>query len=90
MKSPAPEVTIAEWMLSKFESEGQLFQVDAVMGIEQSFGSEFLYDNENGNQAISKKVLKEFRKLTEGRVVWSRSEFCWLPKSKHDAGRTTE
>jgi hypothetical protein len=31
-----------------------------------------VYENENGNLAINRQVLKEFRKLTEKTVVWER------------------
>ncbi|EPL0635741.1 DUF6953 family protein [Acinetobacter baumannii] len=41
------------------------------------FGDDFVSENENGNLTISKVVLKEFRKLTEGEVVWMRSEKAW-------------
>ncbi|HFF4591027.1 TPA: DUF6953 family protein, partial [Acinetobacter baumannii] len=45
--------------------------------IQEIFGDDFVSENENGNLTISKVVLKEFRKLTEGEVVWMRSEKAW-------------
>ena len=47
------------------------------MGNQEIFGDDFVSENENGNLTISKVVLKEFRKLTEGEVVWMRSEKAW-------------
>ena len=47
------------------------------MKIEQTCGEEHVYTNKNGNFAISKDVLKEFRKLTEGKVKWERGERAW-------------
>ncbi|MDW5462245.1 hypothetical protein R7J44_20445, partial [Acinetobacter baumannii] len=44
---------------------------------QEIFGDDFVSENENGNLTISKVVLKEFRKLTEGEVVWMRSEKAW-------------
>lgn len=41
---------------------------------------DLVYTNENGGWAIDRVVLAEFRKLTEGRVVWSRSELRWRPR----------
>ncbi|MBV6597622.1 hypothetical protein FPK85_20910, partial [Acinetobacter baumannii] len=49
----------------------------AVWEIQEIFGDDFVSENENGNLTISKVVLKEFRKLTEGEVVWMRSEKAW-------------
>lgn len=40
---------------------------DIVWKIQERFGQEFIHENENGNLAIGKDVLKEFRKLTEGK-----------------------
>jgi hypothetical protein len=33
-----------------------------------------LRENDSGNDAINKDVLREFRKLTEGIAVWERGE----------------
>ncbi|WP_407637957.1 DUF6953 family protein [Acinetobacter brisouii] len=33
------------------------------------FGDEFIHEKENRNLSIAKDVLKEFRKLIEGKVV---------------------
>lgn len=90
MAEACKERLIAEWMLSEFKKHGELFQVDAVMGIEKHFGPGFIDTNDNGNQAISRKVLSEFRVLTDGLVSWSRSERCWKPKAETDTGRLTE
>lgn len=62
---------VARWMLSEFEKAGELYQSDAVDGIEREFGPDFIYDNDLGNQAIDRTVLVAFRKLTEGNVVWN-------------------
>jgi len=90
MNSWSMEQAIAEWMLGEFEKDGELFQVDAVSGIERLFGTEYVGTGNGGSQAISPKVLAEFRRLTEGTVVWSRSERCWRRKSPIDVGRLTD
>jgi hypothetical protein len=46
-----------------------MYQETVVYEILDRFGEEFVYDNENGNLAIARPVLKEFRKLTEDSVV---------------------
>ena len=70
--------SIAEWMLKQLDEKNKyLYQEDVAHKIKQEFGDEFVYLNENGNLAIDKKILKEFRKLTEGKVVWDRGEIAW-------------
>ena len=67
---------VAEWMLSQFKGR-MLYQEEVVWKIKKEFGEDYYYQNENGNYAIHKKVLAEFRKLTDGKVVWSRGEKAW-------------
>jgi hypothetical protein len=75
---------VAQWMRDKVLSENYMYQEDIVYEIAQKFGEEYVYDNENGNLAISKKVLKEFRRLTEETVVWERGERCWRKREPSD------
>lgn len=67
---------VADWMLSQFKDQ-ILYQEDVVWEIKNEFGEDYVYENKNGNYAIHKKVLNEFRKITEGKVIWSRSEKAW-------------
>ncbi|MDA2937028.1 hypothetical protein MYX75_02035 [Acidobacteria bacterium AH-259-A15] len=87
---PTPR-EVAEWMLQELKRQESLYQEEAVYEIEHKFGAEFVYENENGNPAISRKVLKEFRELTEETVVWERSERMWRFRESYDsAGRLAE
>ncbi len=61
-----------------------LEQETAVYEVEKRFGEEHTYTNDNGNTAISKKVLAEFIKLTEENVVWDRRERTWRFRSVGD------
>ena len=61
-----------------------LYQDEAAWSIQKTFGKEFVYQNENGNLAISKKVLAEFRELTEKSAVWDRSQRAWRPRHASD------
>ena len=65
---------VAEWMAAKIKEEEWYPQELFAGEIEDLFGEEFTYMNENGNRAIDKKVLREFRKLTADTVVWERGE----------------
>ncbi len=70
---------VAEFMISEIGNKGHLYQEYLVHDIETKFGEEYVYENENGNLAISKKVLNEFKKLKEANgIEWDRSERCWV------------
>jgi hypothetical protein len=73
-------------MLKQLESEQPplLYQEVIVYDIAQNFGDEFVYTNQNGNLAISRRVLEEFRKLTEATVVWERGERMWRKREPYD------
>ncbi len=81
MSTPAE---VAEWMANEVRSKGELYQQDAVDAIERLFGADHVYDNENGNPAISKPVLAAFRKLTESDVIWIRGERYWRRREQAD------
>jgi len=68
---------VAEWMAAQVEAAPYVYQETIASKIGRQFGSEFVYTNENGNPAIDKSVLKQFRKLTEGKIVWERSDRSW-------------
>lgn len=79
------EKDIADWMLEELQrNDGYLYQHEIVEDIEEKFGEQFVYENDNGNLAISKKVLNEFKKLTQKSVVWERGEKCWRLREEFD------
>jgi hypothetical protein len=73
---------VAEWMAAELERTRELDQETAVDRIARLFGKEFTYTNENGNPAIDRRVLKEFRKLSEDYVVWDQGERMWRKRGK--------
>lgn len=75
---------VAKWMLEKIEKDRELYQADTVFEIEKRFGGQYVYENENGNMAIDRTVLKEFRKLTGKTIVWERGERYWRFRQKGD------
>jgi hypothetical protein len=85
-------IGVAHWMLEQINKKRELYQNEVVYQIEDKFGPQFVYENQSGNLAISREVLKEFRKLTEDTVVWYRSELCWRIRSAGDpkVGRLVE
>jgi hypothetical protein len=75
---------VAKWMADKIQEEEWYPQELFAGEIEDLFGDEFTYVNENGNRAIDKKVLAEFRKLTKDTVVWERGERRWRLREDYD------
>jgi hypothetical protein len=84
-------IDVAEWMLEELKRVDYLYQETVVCEISSKFGDEFTYLNDNGNLAISKKVLSAFKKLNDGEVVWERGEKAWRFRQSYDsAGRQQE
>lgn len=82
---------VAEWMIQRLEEDEFLYQEVVVYEIEERFGDSFVYENESGNLAISRKVLAEFRRLTEKDVVWEKGQRCWRKRESFDPeGRQAE
>lgn len=75
---------IAEWMLEELNREKYLYQEVIVYDLVKKFGEQFTYTNENGNLAIDKGVLREFRNLTESTVVWVRADRAWRFREDFD------
>lgn len=74
----------AQWMLDKLKAGGVLVQEQAAWELHNT-DSSLTYQNDNGNLAISKKVLAEFNKITgDGDVVWSRSDRLWRFREPSD------
>ena len=83
VKSKLTAKDVAEYMKKQLDQQKYLYQEVIVYEIEAKFGSDFVYINENGNLAIGRNVLKEFRKITPN-VVWERGERCWRLREEYD------
>jgi hypothetical protein len=75
----------AAWMHEQIEKNGALYQDEAAAEITARFGDECTYQNDNGNLAINRQVLKQFRTLTETTVVWDSVERMWRRREKYDS-----
>lgn len=82
--STTPE-DVAQWMMEEIKRVNHLYQETVVYDINNKFGDEFTYINENGNPAISEKVLAAFRRLKEGDVIWERGEKMWRFRKSFDS-----
>jgi hypothetical protein len=82
---------VATMMAQQLRAKGELLQVDAVAEIAAKFGDVCVYENENGNLAVHRDILSEFRKLTDPDFVWDRGERLWRKREEYDAsGRQAE
>lgn len=84
MPHPTPR-EVAVFMVQRLDADTILYQDVIACEINDKFGNDFVYTNDNGNLAIDRDVLAEFRKLTEGRVVWCRGERYWRFKEEFDS-----
>lgn len=80
----ATPLIVAKWMVGAFDSAGILDQHFAAHGIEERFGSDFVYINENANLAIDRRVLQAFRDLTGDDVIWSSGDLAWRRREPWD------
>jgi hypothetical protein len=72
--------------------DGMLYQEHAAWEIAKRFGDDLIYyDDISGNPRISTPVLTAFRKLTEGSVVWVRTDRYWRKRQNDEpAGRQAD
>lgn len=91
-KKEIKPIDVAQWMHEYINKNKELYHEDVVYKIEEKYGSGFVRYNQQGNMVLNKEVLKEFRKLTEPDIVWSRSELYWRLRNKDDPkkGRIVE
>ena len=69
---------IAEWMAAWLDAHQVLRQQEAAAMIQERFGAQFVYRDQYGYLAISRKVLYQFRKLTADLVVWEVRDGNWF------------
>jgi hypothetical protein len=80
----ATSAQVAKYMLARLRKESPLYQKQIVDDIKARFGERFVYINENGNPAIDREVLREFRELDEDKVVWVKGLGAWRWRREDD------
>lgn len=75
---------IAAWMKEQIPEKAYLRQNRVANMIFRDFGPEYIYKNKNGNRAIRKDILDEFRDITGDEIVWSRSQQAWRKRQDRD------
>lgn len=75
---------VAQWMFQELERVDYLYQNIVVYDIASNFGDCFTSINANGNLAIRKDVLAQFKKVTGDAVIWERGQRLWRKRQPHD------
>ena len=81
----ANEEDVANWMVEQIHEKRFLHQEEVVYKIKQKFGESFTYVKPNGNLAISRIVLRAFKRVSGKSVVWERGERMWRARTDHDS-----
>ena len=70
---------IALWMMNHIRERAPkaVYQSTVVATIRSTYGAEWSYTNDNGNWAIDRKVLAEFKKIKTPDVVWNMGGQYW-------------
>jgi hypothetical protein len=68
---------VAQWMLSKIEKDGCIYQDDVVDYLVKTENEGLLRENSDGNLVVGSHVLEAFRSLTEKTVVWVKPDRYW-------------
>ena len=75
---------IAKWMLAQLDKNNGYLEHYPVISHLHDTDKDLVYMNRNGGWAIDPTVLAAFRKLTEGKIVWSRGELRRRIRNKYD------
>lgn len=65
------------WMRSQLDKDGCLYQDDVVDYLVKEGTEALLRENSDGNLVLERKLLNEFRKLTQDEVVWVKPDKYW-------------
>lgn len=79
------EKKVAQWMFDKLQDGRYFYQEVAVYQIMDEFGKVYTCLNGNGNRAINKKVLTEFKKISGDKVIWERGSRAWRLRGEYDS-----
>ena len=75
---------VAQWMAEQLVHQVYLYPEDVVGDLREQLGEQFVYQTASGYPAISRAVLRAFRKLTANTVVWEQSGRSWRKRAGYD------
>ena len=73
-----------EWMRSRLEREGCLYQDDVIDYLVSGKRDDLLRENSEGTLVLGKSLLDSFRKLNDADVVWVKTGFYWRYRVAED------
>lgn len=79
MNAPAA----AQWMLANLLRDGCIYQDDVVDVLTKSGAYDLLRENADGNDVLDRKVLEEFRNITQN-AVWVKPDGYWRWRVEED------
>ncbi|WP_447779336.1 DUF6953 family protein [Variovorax boronicumulans] len=69
---------LAEWMHSRLEDQGCVYQDEAVdVALYRGANIELCRTNDDGNVVLATEVLAAFKKLDAATVVWVKADRYW-------------
>ena len=71
------EKKISLWMKYQLDKDSCLYQDDVVDYLVKQGKDSLLRENNDGNLVLERKLLNEFRKLTQLDVVWVKPDRYW-------------
>ena len=79
-----------DWIYSVINSRQPLYQYELVDHLNGKF-PDLVYQNDAGNDAVDKALLRRFNSETADTVVWERREKLWRLRERYDdPGRSQE
>ena len=75
---------VVEWMLSRLQKEGCIYQDDVVDYLEKKKFSDLTRTNADGNTVIGSEILKAFGDATGDSVVWVKPDRYWRFRVRED------
>lgn len=76
--------SVVQWMLSKLDEDGCVYQDDVVDFLVKSGAETCLTENAEGNLVLDRSVLNAFKKQTELNVVWVKPDRYWRYRVAED------
>ncbi len=75
---------IVQWMLTKLEKDGCLYQDDVVDYLVKNDQLNFLKENSEGNLVLKLSINSGFKKATIDNVVWVKPDRYWRYRVAED------
>lgn len=75
---------VVQWMLTKLQKDGCLYQDDVVDYLVKNNQMDFLKENSEGNLVLKLSINSGFKKETINNVVWVKPDRYWRYRVAED------